>query len=142
MEKDVYAIYTDGSNDEDIKVGWGYLVLKNDEIIFEDFGLSPSKFNSSRNINGEVHAVIEALTWCMENEILEINMYNDYTGIQKWAEGEWSANKPLTIHFKNFMKSNHVKVNWFHVKGHSGNVWNERADKLAGMGRGKYETKK
>ena len=137
MTSDIYDIYTDGSNDEDIKVGWGYIVLKNGEVIFEDCGEANPIYNSSRNINGEVHAVIEALTWCMENNILEISLHHDYTGISKWAKDEWNANKPLTKYFKEFMKCNTVEVDWIWVKGHSGNEWNGRADVLAGKGRGK-----
>lgn len=131
----IYKIYTDGSNDKNVKVGWGFLVVKTNEIIFEDYGEAHPEYNESRNINGEIQAVIEALTWCMENGINEVSVYHDYNGISKWATGEWSASKPISKYFKEFLKHNTVKVEWIWVKGHSGNEFNERADFLARCGR-------
>ena len=68
-----------------------------------------------------------------ENNFDEITIYHDYMGIGKWACDEWKANLPLTKDYKEFIKESRkkIEIKFVKVKGHSGNKYNEMADKLA-----------
>ena len=56
-----------------------------------------------------------------------------HTGIAKWATGEWKANLDATINYKTYMEHamNDLLINFTKVKGHSGDVLNDKADLLA-----------
>ena len=73
------------------------------------------------------------MRYCIENGIPEIDIYYDYMGIEKWCTGEWQANKPGTISYRDYYNSikNKLAVNFIKVKGHSGDKYNDLADLLA-----------
>ena len=54
-------------------------------------------------------------------------------GIEKWATGEWKANKCGTKMYKAYFDSikDRLSVVFYKVKAHSGNEYNEEADRLA-----------
>ena len=93
----------------------------------------------------ELIAAIKALEYL--NESYEITLYTDSNyvkdGITKWIFN-WKKNNWKTSS-KKIVKNSDLwiqldaiqekrKVNWNWVKGHSGNIGNERADELARMG--------
>ena len=57
----------------------------------------------------------------------------DYEGIEKWASGEWKANKALTKFYSGYIAAakNVIKIEFEHVKAHTGIDGNEEADRLA-----------
>ena len=59
--------------------------------------------------------------------------YHDYEGISKWCEGQWEAKKEGTRAYREFYRqaSEKVKITFRKVKGHSGDRWNDLADRLA-----------
>ena len=69
----------------------------------------------------------------------DINLYYDYKGIACWiSEHEhWNASKPGSkyyVRWMNSLKSQYPGLNiHFHkVRAHTGNMWNEVADEIAG----------
>ena len=88
--------------------------------------------NQSRNVTGEVYGAISAIDCALKKDI-PILIYHDYIGIAKWADDEWKANLPLTQDYKRYVKESRkrIGIRFKHVKGHSGNKWNDRADYLA-----------
>ena len=60
-------------------------------------------------------------------------LYFDYEGIEKWCTGVWKTNKTGTIDYKKYYDSIKDKLNvkFVKVKAHSGDKYNEEADKLA-----------
>ncbi|MDZ7542850.1 ribonuclease H, partial [Clostridium perfringens] len=54
-------------------------------------------------------------------------------GIECWALGTWKRNNKITASYHEFMKENmrNMKVKFKKIKGHSGNTYNDMADKLA-----------
>lgn len=94
--------------------------------------------DSSRNILGEVSAAIVAIKRAIFERCSKIVIHYDYAGIEKWATGAWKRNKQLTKDYyedvNELMKS--IDVTFKHVKAHSGDENNNRADKLAKLGCG------
>ena len=98
------------------------------------------KFNNltlktMRNVAGEIEGSKKAISFCAENNIKHLDLYYDYEGIAKWAQGEWRTNKPGTIAYKKFyddmVQKHQLKVKFIKVKAHSNNEYNDLADRLA-----------
>ena len=109
-------------------------------IVFYDGGEEhfAEKFNDSdmakmRNVAGEIEGAKLAMQFCIDNHIEEIDIYYDYEGVEKWCTGAWKANKSGTISYKQFYDEikKSVKVSFNKVKGHSGDKYNDVADRLA-----------
>ncbi len=86
-----------------------------------------------RNVAGEIEGSMCAMNYCLEREIPSLAIYYDYEGIEKWCTGAWKANKEGTIAYRDFYRkaSQLVRIQFVKVKGHSGNKYNDLADKLA-----------
>jgi len=133
-EKDRYEIYVDGSFVGD-NVGFGVVILKNDKVVRELSGtVTDEVFKGSRQVGGEIMAVMEALAWCRNNNIDNVSIYYDFENLKKWATGEYSANIPMTRLYREFVQNCGVNIQWNKVAGHTGVRWNERADELAKKG--------
>ena len=76
---------------------------------------------------------IKAVEYAMKNKYKEVTICYDYQGIECWALGTWKRNKTLTQKYNEFMKESmkEIKVNFLKIKGHSGNKFNDMADRLA-----------
>lgn len=118
-------IYTDGSCLENPggASGWAFGVLENGKEWFMSGGEQ-----SSTNNRMELLAVIEALKFVQGNEY---NIYTDSNLTLKCAKNEWKR-KANTDLWSIFDKVSHgKKLNWFWVKAHNGNKYNEIVDQMA-----------
>lgn len=86
-----------------------------------------------RNVAGEIEGSMCAMNYCLTHRIESLDIYYDYEGIEKWCTGAWKANKEGTIAYRDFYRkaSQRVKIRFIKVKGHSGDKYNDLADKLA-----------
>lgn len=86
-----------------------------------------------RNVAGEIEGSMCAMNYCLEQGIDSLAIYYDYEGIEKWCTGAWKANKEGTIAYRDFYKraSQKIEIQFRKVKGHSGDKYNDLADKLA-----------
>ena len=86
-----------------------------------------------RNVAGEILGAELAMRKAVEMKIPSLNIYHDYQGIASWCLGEWKTNKEGTIAYKRYYDSlkGQIDISFRKVKGHSGDVWNDRADELA-----------
>ncbi len=126
--------YVDGSyNIETKKYGCGVVLFAGGEEITVSRAFSDPDMALMRNVAGEIEGAMAAMRYCIDNNIEEIDLYYDYAGIEKWCSGEWKTNKAGTINYKRFYDEikKTVKVNFIKVKGHSGDKYNDMADKLA-----------
>ena len=134
------VIYTDGSYNTKTNVGsWAYVMLKDKVKIHEASGKTKENFLVSRNIAGECTAVLKALQYCDANNITKVEIHHDLEGVQKWAkpingEKRWKATTEITKVYQTWFDKYTKKINvdFVHVKGHSGETWNEYVDELAG----------
>ena len=62
-----------------------------------------------------------------------MDIYYDYEGIAAWAQGRWKTNREGTAAYKAFFDAvkEKIDVRFVKVKGHSGDKYNDRADRLA-----------
>ena len=134
-------VYTDGAcSGNPGPGGWGATIKIGDET-FEIFGGEDKTTNNRM----ELIAAIKALEYLNENHKITLYTDSNYVkdGITKWIfnwkKNNWktSTKKPvknsdLWIQLDEIQSKREVKWNW--VKGHAGNLGNERADELARMG--------
>lgn len=126
--------YVDGSyNIQTGQFSFGVVMFHNGaEHTFSQAFSDPS-LASMRNVAGEIKGAEKAMRYCEENGIENLDLYYDYEGVEKWCTGEWKANKEGTIAYKRFYDeiSKKISVSFNKVKGHSGDKYNDMADRLA-----------
>lgn len=123
--------YVDGSFSENQNLySYGCVLLGDETKIISGIG---SNFISMRNVAGELLGAMEAIKWAIENQYDSIVIYHDYQGIAKWATGEWTARKEGTKSYVDFINKHQklINIRFNKVEGHTGDLYNERADKIA-----------
>ena len=135
MEEGRLLAYVDGSFDVAIgKYAFGCVILTPDgEIVRESGNGDNPESLAIRNVAGEMLGAMTAVRWAIKNGYDTIELRYDYEGIEKWATGAWKAKNALTQKYAEYMQrqKNHIKISFQKVKAHSGDYYNEEADKLA-----------
>ena len=137
---DKLKIYTDGACSGNPGIGgWGAVLINPDTG--EEKHLSGAE-NLTTNNKMELTATIESLKSIIKPS--EIELYTDSQYVKNginiwiinWKNNGWKtaskkpvANKELWIELDTIVQFHNVQ--WFWVKGHSGNYYNEIADQLA-----------
>lgn len=126
--------YVDGSYD--VATGnfsYGMVFFHKGEEKHFSHKFENSDLASMRNVAGEIEGARAAMEYCLEHRISGVTIYHDYVGIAAWCTGEWKAKQPGTISYMEFYQeaSKKITIIFKKVKGHSGNTYNEMADKLA-----------
>ncbi|MDN6161390.1 MAG: ribonuclease H family protein [Atopostipes sp.] len=127
--------YVDGSFENSTKrYSFGAVLIQNTQIIkkLSRVGNNP-KYQKSHQIAGEVFGALHAIQWAIQHHFKKIIIHYDYLGIEKWATGEWRANKDVSIDYtRSFQKlASKIKIEFVKVKAHSGVKYNELADQIA-----------
>jgi ribonuclease HI len=128
------SVYVDGSFDlETMSYSYGVVILTGKEIHRMSGREEDPEMALMRNVSGELKGAMKAMEWAIENEIRTLYLHYDYTGIERWAKGDWKTNKDGTKAYKAYFDNvkDKIKVEFIKVKAHSGNKYNEEADKLA-----------
>ena len=132
------TIYTDGAcSGNPGKGGWGAILI----YAKEEKYMSGSKQLTTNN-QMELTATIEALKAVLKPSNIALYTDSQYvkngitSWIFNWKKNGWKtankkpvANKDLWIELEKYVDFH--SVNWFWVKGHSGDHYNEIADELA-----------
>lgn len=131
-------VYVDGSycSIENIN-GIGCVMVENNNVIHTIS--RQTKGNDQWNVGAEVESALTAVDWAVENGYEAVVINYDYMGIEMWATGAWNANNPITSSYARKMKglAQQIKVSFKKIKAHSGNEFNDLADKLAKQAIGK-----
>ncbi len=129
-------IYVDGSyNEKNAKVGWGFCVVKNYDIIHKENGIYPIKDNKTRQVIGEIYSFYKAILFAKENGFKNIRINYDYIGIEAWVSGRWKLKDPDLIEIitkaKEIIENSKIEIIFNKINSHQGNYFNEFVDKLA-----------
>lgn len=126
--------YVDGSYNNKIKeFSYGAVIFwKGKEYHFSDRS-DDIELVKMHNVSGELKGAEKAIEFALENNIERLTIYHDYEGIAKWCTGAWKANKEGTKAYKRFCDEakKSVHIDFVKVKGHSGDKYNDLADRLA-----------
>ena len=129
------VIYVDGSFSLDKgNYSYGLVAINNGVEVYEDCGAGEDKDAVSlRNVAGEVLGSLKAVEYAIKEGHDKVTVVYDYQGVESWAIGAWKRNKTLTQNYHERMQENmkKIKVQFHKVKGHSGDKYNDIADKLA-----------
>ena len=132
---EVYA-FTDGSFNVTTGVygfgGFLHYSDTEDDIEIRGNGNDPEEA-VSRNVAGEVHGAVAAMKKAVELGLPELTLFYDYEGIEKWPLRDWKTNKKISMFYVNEYDGlkDRLKVNFVHVKAHTGIPGNEAADRMA-----------
>ena len=106
-------IFTDGTiryesdNSSIVGVGYGFVAVINDRVVYEKSGHSDRNDvnNKYRNVYGVINGVIEAIKYAEENGYSKVNLYIDYEGLILWVEDyngrtKWKSKNDMTKSYK------------------------------------------
>ena len=131
-------IYTDGSCIENPgNGGWAAIIFMNSKKII----ITGSKKNTTNN-QMELMAAIEALKKIPTGQKVQVYTDSKYVKmgmtewIEKWLINNWkTSSKQKVKNLELWIKLNEIskkhKIEWFWVKGHAGDPFNEEVDTLA-----------
>jgi len=142
----VLYIYTDGGcSGNPGPGGWAYVMIQKtvqgDKIIAEEFGGEKSTTNNRMELFAVISAlkVLEAepapqknLTLCTDSQYVQKGITE---WIRNWKRNSWrtSDKKPVKnqdLWLELDALAAGFSINWVWVKGHAGNLYNERCDAL------------
>ena len=127
-------IYVDGSYHAATKeFSYGMVVLIDGKEEKFSQKMTDPELAQMRNVAGEIKGSEAAMQYALDHEIPSIIVYHDYQGIASWCNGDWKANKPGTIAYRDFYReaSRKIKIQFRKVKGHSNDKYNDMVDQLA-----------
>jgi ribonuclease HI len=135
MNKEKVIIYTDGACKGNPGIGGYGAILKYKDKIKEVSGF---ELNTTNN-RMELTAVIEGLKSL--NRSCQIEIYTDSQYVQKgitqwiftWKAKNWSKVKNVDLWQALDEQASKHQIDWHWVKGHNGDVMNEKADALANL---------
>ena len=133
-DSDAVEIYVDGSYYAGTKeFSYGMVVLINGKEEKFSQKMTDPELAQMRNVAGEIKGSEAAMQYALDHKIPSIIIYHDYQGIASWCNGDWKANKPGTIAYRDFYQKAKEKVHieFCKVKGHSNNKYNDMVDELA-----------
>lgn len=131
---DKVIAYVDGSyNIATKEYSYGAVIFHNGAELHFSQKFDDPMMAAMRNVAGEIEGSMCAMNYCLDHGVDNLDIYFDYEGIEKWCTGAWKANKEGTIAYRDFYRqaSEKIKIQFIKVKGHSGDKYNELADKLA-----------
>jgi len=144
-----FSVYADGSSNgrSNGAIGWGYVVLRGDQVLCGGSGGAPIGTNNIAELMGAREGLRSLL---YHPEFLAIpsgtrfivELVCDSQYVLGLANGSYSASKNVALaeHLRSICASMGVTTRW--VRGHDGDLANELCDKLAKSGKAAYQEPK
>lgn len=135
-------VFADGSATVETKPGgYGYVICIDGQKIAEGSGYMEKASNNDAELEAAIRGLAKVLQMRLENKIPigdhEIYLVSDSQIILGWANGNSKFRQKHKIHkfeqLQYVVKKLNAKTRW--VQGHSGDIHNERCDKLANAAR-------
>lgn len=137
-KKTLHEIYTDGSyNPKKQQYGWSFVTVYNGKQGYFKYGSGNNPdYLSSRQIGGEIVAVLQGLNYAIYKGYDEVWICYDYIGIEKWADGTWLAKSAIAQSYVYLLrqKEEKITVRFKKVQAHTNEQFNLVADRLAKKG--------
>lgn len=133
-EPGVMTAYVDGSYSDSIPAfSYGLIAFTEDEVIRDCRMYRDENLISMRNVAGEIKGAEAAMALALKKGCSKLDIYHDYEGIAKWCLGEWKPAKEGTMAYKAYYDSicDKLNISFHKVTGHSGDRYNDEADRLA-----------
>lgn len=122
--------YTDGAYSSSREQGgWGFVIVEDDKKIHHDLG----GVKDTTNNRMEMRAVYKAIEWLQDNDIEEAEIITDSMYVIGCMTKGWKRKKNVDMWIEMDELDNQYPFK--HVKGHSGDRWNEYCDMIAVHGR-------
>ncbi|KFL42585.1 hypothetical protein CH76_11480 [Lysinibacillus sp. BF-4] len=134
LDDSTMIAFVDGSYAKEHRYyGYGAILLTNAGMQERHDSGNDERYVESRNVAGEIEGVKAAITVAVEQGYQHVHIFYDYAGIEKWAVGDWRANKPVSQHYVQFINevSPKIRITFTKVAAHTGILYNELADELA-----------
>ena len=128
---DEILIYTDGAySPSRNQGGWAFVLLKDNDKLHSDYN---GVINTTNN-RMEIQSVIEAIKYIKSIKINKFTIFSDSMYVIGTMTKNWKRNKNNDLWDILDGLVNNLDINWVHVKGHSGDKWNNHCDLLAVAG--------
>ncbi len=131
---DCAEAYVDGSYDAATKrFSCGAVLFLNGEQIRFSESFDDPDLAQMRNVAGEIKGAETVIRYCLSHGVREVTVFHDYQGVASWATGEWKTNREGTRAYAAFCRESmkKLRIRFQKVKGHSGDEYNDLADRLA-----------
>ncbi|GJL61665.1 MAG: hypothetical protein NPIRA04_03190 [Nitrospirales bacterium] len=131
------VIYVDGSYQDangNPCISWAFEAWQDETSLHAASGvIGDERLLSLRNVAGECEAARQGLQWCHDHALRAVEVRYDYQGVAAWPTRSWKAKLPFTQQYAQDIQelAEHLSISWKHVRGHSGEVGNERVDQMA-----------
>lgn len=135
-ENEIFA-YVDGSfNVKTFEYAYGIVLINKNGIVITLSGKdNKEEVVNMRNVAGELKGTMVAIQYISKNipNINKVTIFHDYEGIAKWVTEEWKTNLEYTQKYKEYMQKmkQNLEISFQKVVAHTGDKFNEMADKLA-----------
>ena len=132
LKEDEMIAYVDGSY-KDNCYAYGVILITANETIEHARGFCHKENAKLRNVSGELEGARYAMQIALRQNIKHLYIAHDYVGIAFWADGSWKANLPFTQSYQKYCQEvqNNLQLSFVKIKSHSGNFYNDCADRLA-----------
>lgn len=137
----IQSFYTDGAcSGNPGPGGWGVVVYFADGSVYEMGGAQAQTTNNRMELQAAI-AALKVLAASGQSEPVTIYTDSEYVkkGITQWVKGwkkkDWKTSQGKSVLNQDLWETldelNSPQVNWQYVRGHAGNVGNERCDAIA-----------
>lgn len=136
--------YTDGSYNSMLeRYAYGTIIFPNPQDLTDQLQISGSgevdEYKTANNVAGEVFGAVTAMEFALEQGWKKITIFHDYNGLAYWAKAmpgmtrRWQAKTPIAQYYQKRYDelSQMIDVDFFWVRGHSRDHYNDIVDALA-----------